>query len=59
MKTAESASEIGDGDLGVDLGAVDGAVAEEFLDMANGGASFEKMGGAGVSESMESYWSSA
>ena len=59
MKAPESAPEIGDGDLGVDLGAVDGAVAEEFLDVADGGAAFEEMGGAGVAESMEGYGSSA
>ena len=38
--------------MGVDLGGLDTGVAEQFLDGANIGATFEQMGGKAMAKSM-------
>ena len=48
MELPKGRVELRDGHFGVDLGAVDGAVTEDFLDVADGSAASDKMGRARV-----------
>ena len=50
MVATKSALEIWDGHLGVELGAVDGAVTQKLLDVTDGSTASQKVGGAGVPE---------
>lgn len=43
----------GDSDMGIDLGGVDGAVSQHFLNEADIYARFQKTGGEGVSKLVE------
>lgn len=43
-----------DGDVGVNLGDVDGAVTEHFLDVADVDVGFEEAGGEGMAEHVRS-----
>ena len=45
--------EVGDDAAGIDLGGGDAAVAEELLDVPDGGSAAEHFGGAGVAEAVQ------
>lgn len=53
MELSEGCFEIRDSDFCVDLGAVDGTVAEHLLDVTDGSPSLDEMCRAGVAESVE------
>ena len=54
MEAAVDLLEFVDLDVGVDGGGVEVFMAEQLLDVADVGASFEHVGGAGVAEEMAS-----
>ena len=52
MMCEQFLAEAGSVEVNVDFCSLQGFVAEEFLDHAQGGSAFQKMGGEGMAEGM-------